>query len=176
MAGTADRLPRARALTDYHGRSNEWPYGYPNQSHNLPHYQTSTGFSCLSGNHQIQYSPVNSTYSSYSPTFFSNGSQAAIHWPSANAGPVQYSVRPPPRSATLPSQPRIQSRSGYYASSTQHPRPSHLNLRSSMPLDVLLMDTEDQDSSNRDTMLSEPIEPVLPGYPKVEDFDELMQK
>lgn len=175
MAGT-ERLPRARALTDYHNRSNEWPYGFSNQQHILPHYQTPSGFSCLSSNHQMQYSPVTSTYAGYPPTYYSSGTQGAIHWPSVSTGAAQYSVRPPPRSATLPSQPRIQSRSGYYGSSTPSQRSSHLSLRSNVPLDFMLMDTEDQDSSNRDTMLSEPIEPALSGYPKVQDFDNLMKK
>lgn len=175
MAGT-ERLPRARALTEYHNRGNEWPYGYSSQQHLLPHFQTPNGFSCISSNHQVQYSPVNSTYSSYSPTYYSSGAQAAIHWPSGTTGAAQYSVRPPPRSATLPSQPRIQSRSGYYGSVSQNQRPPHLSLRSNVPLDFMLMDTEEQDSCNRETMLSEPIEPVLAGYPKVEDFDNLMKK
>lgn len=174
MAGT-ERLPRARALTDYHNRGNEWSYGY-GQQHIMPHYQSPGGFSCISNNHQMQYSPVNSTYSSYSPAYLSGGAQGAIHWPSSNTGPAQYSVRPPPRSATLPSQPRIQSRSGYYGSTSQTQRLSHLSLRSNVPLDFILMETEDQDSCNRESMLSEPIEPALSGYPKVEDFDNLMKR
>jgi hypothetical protein len=38
------------------------------------------------------------------------------------------------------------------------------------------IDTEDQDSVNRETMLSEPVSPVLEGYPDVNEFDALMTR
>jgi hypothetical protein len=37
-----------------------------------------------------------------------------------------------------------------------------------------LIDTEGQDSVNRETMLSEPLSPVLEGYPDVNEFDALI--
>lgn len=36
--------------------------------------------------------------------------------------------------------------------------------------------TEDQNSPNAETMLSEPISPVPVGYPDVHEFDELMRR
>jgi hypothetical protein len=39
-----------------------------------------------------------------------------------------------------------------------------------------MVDTEDQDSVNRDTMLSEPVSPILEGYPDVKEFDLLMRR
>jgi hypothetical protein len=39
-----------------------------------------------------------------------------------------------------------------------------------------MIETEDQDSVNRDTMLSEPVSPALEGYPDVKDFDLLIRR
>lgn len=174
-----DRLPRARALTEYPPRSStqEWPQHYAEQHSNMPHYSPSASLGYMTPSHQTQYSPYTSTYPSYSPTYMSGSgsSQGAIHWPTTTSSSMQYSVRPPPRSATLPSQHRILSRN-YYPSSTQAQRQPSLQLRTSMAFDFVLMDTEEQDSVNRETMRSEPIEPALQGYPRVEDFDDLMKK
>lgn len=40
----------------------------------------------------------------------------------------------------------------------------------------MLQETEEQDSVNRDTGESEPMEPPLDGYPDVNDFDDLMNR
>ena len=130
-----------------------------------------------STSHHMQYSPLGSTYSPYSPTFFTTGTQAALHWPTNTANPLQYSVRPPPRSTTLPSQPRAHSRTAYYGSSAiPQQRSSHAAYGSNISADPMILETEDQESANSESMLSESIEPALAGYPKVEDFDDLMRK
>lgn len=41
---------------------------------------------------------------------------------------------------------------------------------------VLEFEVESQDSINEKTMLSEPIDPPLHGFPRVEDFDELIKR
>lgn len=41
---------------------------------------------------------------------------------------------------------------------------------------ALLQETEEQDSVNRESGMSEPIEPALEGYPNVDEFDDLMKQ
>lgn len=140
----------------------------------MPHYPSTGGLNYMTASHQMPYSPVTTTYPSYtSPYLASSSSQASMYLPTPSL--IPYSVRPPPRSATLPSQHRIFSRGSYCPSQAQPHHSSHLPLRSPM-LDLSIVETEEQDSFNRDSMKSEPIEPPLQGYPKVEEFDNLMSR
>lgn len=174
-----DRLHQARTFTEYSTRSgsNHWPQYVPSQHNNMAHYSAAAGVNYMTSPHQPQYSPYHSAYSSYSPTYLpsSSSSQSAIHWPTTTSSAMQYSVRPPPRSATLPSQHQLMSRN-YFPPARHTQRQPQLSVRAPMPIEFVLMDTEEQDSMNRESMKSESIEPPLAGYPKVEDFDELMKR
>ncbi|KAK5951107.1 hypothetical protein OHC33_007860 [Knufia fluminis] len=142
----------------------------------MPHYQSSGGLNYMTGPQHAQYSPISTTYSGYtSPYLATSASQAAYYLPTSTTASMPYSVRPPPRSATLPSQHRILSRAGYCPPSTQSQHATHLPLRTSMAAEFSIMDTEEQDSVNSGTMKSEPIEPPLQGYPNVDAFDNLMK-
>ena len=173
-----DRLPRARALTEYPIRHNQnWTHVYNAPPTNMQHYQSSSGVNYMSGSHHATYSPVATTYPGYtSPYMASSNSQAAFYLPTSTAASMPYSVRPPPRSATLPSQHRMLSRAGYCPSNAQSQHATHLPLRTSLAMDVAIMDTEEQESVNGATMRSEPIDPPLQGYPNVGAFDNLMKK
>lgn len=174
-----DRLHQARTYTDYSARAgnHSWPQYVPSQHNNMAHYSATAGVSYMTSAHQPQYSPYHAAYPSYSPTYLpsSNSSQSAMHWPATTSSSMPYSVRPPPRSATLPSQHQIMSRN-YFSTARHTQRQPQLSIRTPLPMDLVLMDTEEQDSINRDSMRSEVIEPPLAGYPKVEDFDELMKR
>jgi len=173
-----DRLPRARALTEHpvkHGQN--WSHLYAPPQANMPHYQSPDGMNYMSGSHHTTYSPVPTTYPSYtSPYLATSTSQAAYYLPASTTASMSYSVRPPPRSATLPSQHRILSRGGYCSPTAQSQHAAHLPLRTPMAVDFSVMDTEEQDSVNCGTMKSEPIEPPIQGYPNVGAFDNLMKK
>lgn len=173
----SDRLQQARALREHPpGNPNyDWVTYYPPQHNTMPIFPASASVNYMTNGHQAQYSPYTTTYPSYSYLPSSSSAQTAVHWPSSTSTSMQYSVRPPPRSATLPSQPRVLSR-GYFSPSAQSQCSSHHHARTSVAFDIGLLDTEEQDSVNRDTMYSEPIEPPLSGYPKVEDFDDLMKR
>jgi len=171
-----DRPPRTRALTEYPVKHEQnWSHLYNTSPTNMPHYPSSGGLNYMTGSHHTHYSPAATTYSTYSaPYVATSSSQAAFYLPMSNSMP--YSVRPPPRSATLPSQHRTLSRAGYGTPTTQSQHSPHLPLRTSMAVDLSIMDTEEQDSVNCGTMKSESIEPPLQGYPEVNAFDNLMKK
>jgi hypothetical protein len=138
----------------------------------MPHYSSNGGASDLYGPDQVPYTPINAVYPTsttiYSPNnnttpFTLESSQMAIHYQpnSTNlaAGLSQRSTVAQPE--YLASQPSMQRRS--YANRAALSRGSRT-----------LIATEDQDSVNRETMLSEPVSPGLEGYPDVKEFDALM--
>jgi hypothetical protein len=64
----------------------------------------------------------------------------------------------------------------YLASQSSMQQYSYANRAALSRDSYSLIDTEDQDSVNRESMLSEPISPVLEGYPDVNEFDVLMAR
>lgn len=172
MEGT-DYLPRGRAFSEYATRqSHELNHLYTNSHHTMPHYQSPSSVSYMAAN--VQYSPVATTYSGYSPTYHSSSHhvQPMMYMGNAAGSSMGYHVRPPPRSATLPSQHKIVSPTSYYPPSSHN---QHLQLRHALPSDFTILDTEEQSSENSETMRSEAVEPPLPGYPNVDDFEDLMK-
>lgn len=175
---------RARTFTDYTTRPHHdaGPV-YNGIHHNLQPYSTTGALGYVSNNSYMQYSTIPATYSPFSAAFTptSGTSQGAIVFSYSGGSPylagssMPYSVQPPPRSATLPSQPRVFSRG--YSSSTVGPHHSTSPMFIRPPFDYsLLQETEEQDSVNRDSGQSEPIEPALEGYPDVNEFDDLMRQ
>lgn len=176
-----DSLRRSRALTDFPTRCNtyNWSSVCHGQDNNIGHYQPSNNLTYMTpASGQLHYSSVPSSFGGYPQTYLQTSSdlQGLVQWPGSGSTAMQYSVRPPPRSATVPSQHRVGSRGNYYVPTTQAYRSNHPHLRAPLHMDPVLMDTEDQDSINRENMRSESIEPPLEGYPKVEDFDDLMKR
>lgn len=168
---------QARAFTDCPPRAHQ-DLGqlYNGVHHNLQHYPPSSGLSYVTNNSYMQYPNIPTTYSPFSAAYTSSPSpsQAAFMF-SYSGNNMPYSVQPPPRSATLPSQHRVFSRN--YNSSIMHPHNSanHMFIRASIDLSML-QETEEQDSVNRESGRSEPIEPPLEGYPDVTEFDDLMKQ
>ena len=68
------------------------------------------------------------------------------------------------------------SLSQYLASQSSMQQYSYANRAALTRDSYSLIDTEDQDSVNRESMLSEPISPVLEGYPDINEFDVLMAR
>lgn len=169
---------RARTFTNHTPRSHlDLGQVYNGIHHSVQPYPTSGGLSYVTNNSYMQYSPIASNYPTFSTTFAPSAgtSQAAILFSYSGGNQMPYSVQPPPRNATLPSQPRVFSR-GYNSSAVNaHHSTSSMFIRP--PFDYsLLQETEDQDSVNRESGHSEPIEPALEGYPNVHEFDDLMKQ
>lgn len=167
-------LPHARAFTEYASRSNhELNHLYNGPHDNMPHYQGTTGVSYINPN--VQYSPVTTAYPSYSPTYHpsSNHAQSMMYLSNPPGSSIGYHVRPPPRSATLPSQHRILTPTPYGPSSSHNQRHQ---LRHPLPSDPSILETEEQCSENSETMRSEAVEPPLQGYPNLDDFENLMKR
>lgn len=169
---------RARAFTDCPPRAHQdLGQVYNGIHHNLQHYPPANGLNYLTSNSYMHYSNIPTSYSSFSSAYASppTSSQAGYIYSFSGNNPMPYSVQPPPRSATLPSQHRVFSRN--YNPSVMHPHHSanHMFIRASLDLSML-HETEEQDSVNRESGRSEPIEPPLEGYPDVTEFDDLMKQ
>lgn len=169
---------RARAFTDCPPRAHQdLGQAYNNIHHHVQQYPPSSGLNYVANNTYMQYSHLPTSYSPFSATYAPSPSpsQGAFMFSYAGSNPMPYSVQPPPRSATLPSQHRNFPRG--YSSSTMHPHHSTNHMYIRTPIDYsMLQETEEQDSVNRDTGESEPMEPPLDGYPDVNDFDDLMNR
>lgn len=163
-------------MTDYAARnaSQDFNLCFPNQHLGMSHYSNGNGFGYLYYNGQIQYQMADSTCSSYSPTYLPGQSTptSPLYMPPAPGLALQYQNM---RAPTLPSQSRPLPRPFYTTTSsagrnggTQHPCSSQ---------EAVAMElTEEQNSPNAETMLSEAITPAPVGYPDVHEFDELMRR
>ena len=140
----------------------------------MPPYSSNGGASYIYLPGQVSYTAANAVYPTYTTIYSPNSntthfkresSQMTIHYQqnSTNlaASLSQRSTVAQPHH--LPSHPPTQQHS--YANRAALSRDSYS-----------LIDTEDQDSVNKDTMLSEPVSPVLEGYPDVNEFDVLMAR
>lgn len=140
----------------------------------MPHYSSGSGASYIYSNDQDPYATINAVYPTYTATYSPNNtaaqfmpetSQMALHYPhhSSHLGGSLPQPRPLAQTQCQPSRPSTQ-------------RYSYANRAVSHHDSYSMVDTEDQDSVNRDTMLSEPVSPVLDGYPDVKEFDLLMRR
>lgn len=163
-------------MTDYAARNASQDYNlcFPNQHLGMSHYSNGNGINYLYYNGQVQYQPVNSSCSSYSNGYIPSQStpSSPLYMPTASVLALQYqSVRAP----TLPSQSRPLPRPYYTTTSSGERNTGPQNSCSTHEVVVMEM-TEEQNSPNADTMLSEAITPPLPGFPDVHEFDELMRR
>lgn len=160
---------RARAQSDFDPRTGqEYDAYYTQSTSNLTHYGSSQAFSYNQNHGHLTYSPTTLQVSGYpTPYYYSTASnQSYMYNPTTSASIWQ--VAPPSRSATVPSQTHSLTRPQVHQSTVP--------MRHPVPADYLLFETEDQESSNADTMESEPIDPPMSGYPDVRAFDMLMQE
>ncbi|KEF63874.1 uncharacterized protein A1O9_01852 [Exophiala aquamarina CBS 119918] len=166
-------------MTSYAARnagnpSQDYNLFFSNQHLGISQYSNGDGLNYLYGNGQVQYQPVGSPCSSYSPAYLPGQStpSSPLYMPNTPVLALQYQNL---RAPTLPSQSRPLSRPYYATTSSgernvgaQHPCSTHEAATMEM--------TEEQHSTNADTKLSEPILPPLPGFPDVHEFDELMKR
>lgn len=142
----------------------------------MPQYSNGNGVTYVYSNSPVQYQSVGTPCSAFSTTFAPTQGTSSTPMYVPVSGPHQFTSTNT-RIPTLPSQSRTLSHPSYYsANSSSHRGPIH-HQRLAPPRDFSHMDgTECQDSANEDTMLSEPMEPPLEGYPDVHEFDELMKR
>jgi hypothetical protein len=126
-------------------------------------------------NSEIQYSSSGSynvlqPFNSYPPSYFEPQTSMTLQPPEMHPIPPlrhdqqhhfnQYSLRHP----------------GYMGPSGYPPSDTSRYITSISGGGVSESEVESQDSINETTMLSEPINPPLDGFPHVEDFDKLMER
>lgn len=167
-------------MTDYAPRgSPDQNSFYTNQHLGMSHHCNGNGYNYLYNNGQVQYEPVNASYSSYSPTYLpsQHGTSSSMYMPTPTSMAHQHYQLLPPTRPTMPQQPRY-SFPGYSSSNVPTQRPPQqprLQLGHELSLNPMA-DIESQESCNSENMLSEPILPALDGYPDVHEFDDLMKR
>lgn len=154
---------------------------YSNPHIVTPHYNNGNGVNYFYPQGQLHYPAATGSYSSYAPTYMSSGHPNPaphVYMSNGSSAGMPYSVAPPPRPHQ--SQPRSLSYPRYHSGTvpTQRSVGSHHLRRAYGPDPVLTTpnDIESQESVNENTMLSEPIEPPLEGYPGVKEFDRLLNE
>lgn len=168
------------AMTEYapaSGRDRNTYYSNPHLV--TPHYTNGNGVNYFYPQGQLQL-PATGTYAACTPMYTSSpqpGPQSPMYMPNHSSAGVPYSLAPPPRH--YPAQPRTLSYPPYHTGvvPTQRGMVTH-QLRRAYNPDLALAhvnEIESQESINEDSMLSEPIVPVLEGYPDVAEFDQLME-
>jgi len=166
-------------MTDYAPRGGQdLNHFYANPHLTMSHYSNGNGVAYLYSNGQIQYPAVNASYPTYSAPYVptQNATTAPMYMPNPSPMSMQYQL-PPGRVATLPSQARALPQTSYYSPHLQSHRPPSHHPRLTLPSDLQPMaDTEPQESFNDVTMLSEPLDVPLEGYPDVHEFDNLMER
>lgn len=167
-------------MTDYAPRSSQdYNACYTtNPQLAMSHYAEANGCHYLYQNSQVQYSTVHATNRPCQATYLSSQilPSPPIYIPATTAMVMPYTYS---RSnlSTLPSQTTVLNSNVSYNSTLSSPRHLHHNQRSLLGIDIATMaETESQDSFNAGTMLSEPLDQPLEGYPNVNDFDELMRR
>lgn len=166
-------------MTDYAPRSSQNCNLLASSTHlAMPHYSNSNGLSCFVYNGQTPYQAMAGPCPTYpasylpshsappTPLFMSDHSGFGLHYPGTSM-----------RAPTLPSQSRQLSTRHYFPPPLSRDRSVHPQQLCSMPQEYAQIDhTEDQDSGNSKTMLSEPVHPALEGFPDVHAFDNLMDR
>jgi hypothetical protein len=140
----------------------------------MPHYSSNSGASYIYSNGQVPYTTINAVYPTYTTTYSPNNT-AAHFTPENSQMAVHYQQNSSHLAASL-SQPRTIAQTQYQPSRHSTQRYSYANRAAIHQDPYSMVDTEDQDSVNRDTMFSEPVSPVLDGYPDVKEFDLLIRR
>lgn len=137
----------------------------------VPLYSSNEGASYIYSNSQVPYTQVNAVYPAYTtsnnnmPHFIPENPQMAVQY-HQNSSHLTGGLTQPPTFA----------QTQYPAARSSTHRYAYTN-RATLQQDYYSMvDTEEQDSANRESMLSEPVSPVLEGYPDVNEFNVLMRR
>lgn len=138
-----------------------------------PNYSSNSNATYFYGNGHLPYTTINPVYPTYATAY--SPTSAEVHFaPETSQMPLRY--QKPSHLPSSLSQPHTVVQPQYQPPRPSTQRHSYAN-RAVFPQDSYLMiETEDQDSVNRDTMLSEPVCPALEGYPDVKDFDLLIRR
>ena len=140
----------------------------------MPHYSSNGGASYLYGPSQVPYTAINAVYPTYATTYSPNNN--TTHFiPESSQMAIHYQQHSTNLAASL-SQRSTVAQPQYLTSQSSMQQYSYANRAALSRDSYSLIDTEDQDSANRESMLSEPISPVLEGYPDVNEFDVLMAR
>ena len=167
-------------MTDYapRGSPDQNPF-YTNQHLGMSHHCNGSGYNnYLYNTGQVQYEPLNASYSSYSHTYLpsQHATSSSMYMPTPTTMTHQHYQILPPTRPTMAQQPRY-SYPGHPSSTVPTQWPPHqrrMQLAPELSLNPMA-EIESQDS-NSENMLSEPTMPVLDGYPDVHEFDELMKR
>lgn len=158
-------------------RSRDLNQMYSSNQLTTSQYPNGNNINYLNNGGHVHYSHMNTIYPNYSVPFVpSQNIPNGLMYSTSHQMPMSYQAQPL-RGNPLPSQPRTHPHSPYYSSSIQTHRhhtqqaPRYISVQ-----EISLADTEDQESTNQDSMRSEPINPPLDGFPSVTDFDELMKQ
>jgi hypothetical protein len=140
----------------------------------LPHYSSNGGASYIYGNGHVPYTAINAVYPTYT-TIYSLNNNTTHFTPESSQMALHYQQNSTNLAASL-SQRSTVPQPQYLASQSSMQQYSYANRAALSRGPYSLIDTEDQDSVNRESMLSEPISSVLEGYPDVNEFDVLMAR
>jgi hypothetical protein len=139
-----------------------------------PNYSSNSSASYLYSNSQVPYTTINAVYPTYAATY--SPTNAEVHFPpDTSQMPLHYQKTSSDLASNL-SQPHSLVQTHYQPPQPPTQRYSYVNRAAFHQDSYSMIETEDQDSVNRDTMLSEPVSPLLEGYPDVKDFDLLIRR
>ena len=162
-------------MTDYTPRNGQELNSLLANTHMvMPHYSSTGGADYIYGNGQFPYTTINAVYPTYTTTY--SPSDHAAHFESENPQMAVHYQQNSSHLATSLAQSRTHATPQYLPSRSSTQRCSYAD-RAALPHDSQsVIETEDQDSFNRDSMRSEPVSPPLEGYPDVKEFDQLMRR
>lgn len=160
-------------MTEYTPRNGQEPNSLSaNARMVLPHYSSNGGASYIYGNGHVPYTAINAVYPPYTTTYSPNNN--ITHFtPESSRMAIQYQQNSINLAVSL-SQRSTVAQPQCLASQSSMQQYSYANRPALLRDSYSLIHTEDQDSANRESMLSEPISPVLEGYPDVKEFDVLV--
>jgi len=162
-------------MTEYTPRNGQEPNPLLANAHMvLPHYSSNGGASYIYSNGHVPYTAINAVYPTYT-TAYSPNNNITHFTPEGSQMAIQYQQNSINLAVSL-SQRSTVAQPQYLASQPSMQQYTYANRAALSRDSYSLIDTEDQDSVNRESMLSEPISPVLEGYPDVNEFDVLMAR
>ena len=143
----------------------------PNARIVIPHYSSNAGASYIYSPGQVPATPT-TVYPTYM-TLYSPNNNTTHLTPESSQMAIHHQQNPTNLAASL-SQRSTVAQPQYLAFQPSMQQYSYANQAALSRDSYSLMDTEDQDSVNKETMFSEPASPVLEGYPDVNEFDALI--
>ena len=140
----------------------------------IPHYSSTGDANYIYSDGQVPYTTLNAVYPTYTNTY--SPSDHAAHFEPENSRMAFHYQQNPSHLATSLTQSRTHTTPQYLQSRSSTQRCSYANRAVLQHESQSIIETEDQDSFNRESMRSEPVSPPLEGYPDVKEFDHLMRR